>query len=82
MQGRADRFGIELMECDEVVRLPYRIEMQPEGRHLRMRFYDSAHSETCSLRLLAPSGGTGMNNFPMIVIKTTVFACPGGERHE
>ena len=80
MRGRADRFGLELSSCDDVVNAPYRPRMTPRGAHLEMRFVGADDKEVCHLEVIAPSAGADKAMFPMIVIKTTVFACPGGNR--
>jgi hypothetical protein len=80
MRGRADRFGLELSSCDDIVNAPFRPSMTPRGEHLEMRFTGVDHKEVCHLKVIAPPAGADKAMFPMIVIKTSVFTCPGGNR--
>jgi hypothetical protein len=77
MHGRADKFGLDLLTCEEVVDAPYRTQLTPSGVDLRMQFFNSTRKEVCSLTLLAPPARTDKDAFPMMVIKTTVFSCRG-----
>jgi hypothetical protein len=80
MHGRADRFGLALLTCEEVVDAPFLTQLVPSGVHLRMQFFNSAQKEVCNLTVIAPPAREDKNAFPMIVIKTTVFSCRG-DRH-
>lgn len=76
MRGRAEQYGMRRMDCAEVVALPFRTEMQPVGKDLRLRYFDTANNRLCSLRLRAPAPQVSRWAHPMIIIKTTVFSCP------
>jgi hypothetical protein len=76
MRGRAEQYGMRRMDCAEVVALPFRTELQPVGKDLWLRYFDSANNRLCSLRLRAPPREVSRWAHPMIVIKTTVFSCP------
>ena len=85
MPGRADKFGLALMSCDDVVTVPYRTELSPQGKDLRLRYFDKSNGELlCSLKLRATELGADANTFPRIVIESTVFTCAkspfGGRR--
>jgi hypothetical protein len=75
MPGRAERYGLHRMSCDDVVRLPLRTEMYDEGGDLRLRYTDPAGARLCSLRLRAPASGSESALIPMLVIRTSVFSC-------
>jgi len=77
MQGRADQFGLELSSCDDIVNSPYRPRLTPHGPNLEMHFINAAEEPVCRLTVIAPPTGADKDVFPMIVIKTTVLACPG-----
>jgi hypothetical protein len=77
MRGRADRFGLELSSCDDVVNSPYRPRLMPHGLNLEMHFINAAGKPVCRLTVIAPAASADQDVFPMIVIKTTVLACPG-----
>jgi hypothetical protein len=69
--------GFERGSCDDVLGLPYRLELTRDGDDLRIRYFES-DAAVCSLRLLAPPAHTDSRVFSMIVIKSTLFACHGG----
>lgn len=75
MRDRAERFKLTRVSCDDVVSVPYRTELIPEGKHLRMRFRDSTNAVLCSLRVCAPVQDVGTGVFPRIVITTTLAGC-------
>lgn len=77
MSGRADRFGLVQISCDDLVRKPYRTQLTPRGTDLRMQFFDAAKKSVCILTVLAPPARHDADVFPMIVIKTSVFSCRG-----
>jgi hypothetical protein len=78
MENRARSFDMRTaLSCDELVRLPWRVEMIPEGRHLRLLFLDEADRGLCELQVRAPPREADLRAFPMVVIKTTAFACSG-----
>jgi hypothetical protein len=77
MRGRADQFGLARLSCDELVTLPYRTVLEPRGRDLRIRYFDSANALMCSLTLRAPRLGADAKVFPAILIESTMFSCPG-----
>jgi len=77
MHGRADKFGLALLSCEQVVDAPYRTQLTPSGAHLRMQFFDSSRKEVCSLTVIAPRARADKGVFPMVVVKTTVFSCRG-----
>ena len=78
MQGRADRFGLALATCEDVVNSPYRPQLAPRGADLEMLFVTAADKLVCRLTLIAPPPDADKAVFPMIVIKTTALACRGG----
>ncbi len=80
MRGRADRFGLAQISCDDLLRKPYRTELTPSETHLEMRFSDLSKKPLCSLKVLTPPPRSGTDVFPMIVIKTSVFTCRGDAR--
>jgi hypothetical protein len=78
MPGRADKFGLAQISCDEVVTLPYRTELTPQGKDLRLRYFARSDGALlCSLRLRATELGADTNTFPRIVIQSTIFSCTG-----
>jgi hypothetical protein len=77
MHGRADDFGLALRSCEEVVLAPYHTRLTPNGGHLRMEFIDAAQKTVCTLEVLSPPARADKAVFPMVVIKTSVFSCPG-----
>jgi hypothetical protein len=53
---------------------PYRTELRSRGENLDMTLFDAAQRPICRLHLLAPeTSGLGS----MMVVRTTVFSCPG-----
>jgi hypothetical protein len=78
MRGRADRFGLALLFCEEVVNAPYETRLTVLGPNLRMTFLNAEHQPVCELTVLAPPARADRDVFPMIVIRTSVFACRGG----
>jgi hypothetical protein len=78
MHGRADSFGLQLSSCDDIVNAPFRPRLIPRGANLEMRFVDAAQKPVCRVTVYEPSANADKAMFPMIVIKTHVFACPGG----
>jgi hypothetical protein len=77
MRGRADKFGMQTITCDEIVRTPYRTVLEPDGRDLRIRYYDRANALACTLELRAPPPGAEHSIFPSILIESNLFACSG-----
>ena len=77
MRGRADRFDLAQISCEELVRKPYRTQIIPRGPYLEMRFFDLAKKRVCSLKVLTPPVRSEADVFPMIVIKTSVLSCRG-----
>jgi hypothetical protein len=80
MEGRADRYGLALSTCEDVMNSPYRPRLAPRGANLEMLFMSAADKLVCRLTVIAPPAAADKAVFPMIVIKTTVMACPGGGR--
>jgi hypothetical protein len=80
VRGRADRHALPLLSCDEVVSSPYRMEMLPLGNDLQIRYFEG-DQPVCRLRLIAPRPEPDPEVFPMIIIKSTLFSCPGRPRH-
>lgn len=78
MRGRAERFGMPMLTCEQVVNSPYRIGMKPAGEDLEIRYFEPGGTEVCRLRLVAPRAGAHSDMFPKIIIRSTVFACAGG----
>ena len=76
MRGRADRFGLAQISCDDLVRKPYRTRLRPEDAYLEMRFF-VADKPVCTLRVLTPPVRSETDVFPMVVIKTGIFSCRG-----
>jgi hypothetical protein len=81
MNGRADRFGLALLSCRDVVFAPLRTSLLPVGRDLHMEFFDKQQQRVCRLRVRAPTAEAQRSAFPKIVIETTVFACRGGDAY-
>jgi hypothetical protein len=79
MPGRADHFGLAQISCDDLVRKPYRMQLAPRGVDLRMEFQDAAKKSVCALTVFAPMARKDVEVFPMIVIRTSVFSCPGDD---
>ncbi len=78
MTGQADRYELTRRTCDDVVSWPYRTVLTPEGKHLRIRYFDRSSSElVCNLQVQAPPAGARADTFPKIIINTTVFTCAG-----
>jgi hypothetical protein len=77
MRGRAEQFGLERLSCNELVTLPYRTVLEPQGQDLRIRYFDSANALMCSLKLRAPRVGVDAAIFPAILIESTMFSCSG-----
>jgi len=77
MRGRADRFGLELSSCDDVVKAPFRPQLVPRGANLELRFTNDVHQTVCRLTVLAPPAGAEKTMFPMIRIRTSIFGCRG-----
>lgn len=76
MPGRADRHGLLQLSCDEVVSLPYRMELTPQGEDLRVRYFDKSDGALlCTLRLHAPRAGVDTDTFPKFIIRSTIFSC-------
>jgi hypothetical protein len=80
MRGRADRFGLAQISCDELVQKPYRTQLNPREAYLEMRFFDLAKKPLCSLKVLTPPPRSVEDVFPMVVIRTSVFSCRGDGR--
>ena len=78
MRGRADSFDLDRIDCEELVRVPYSMQIAASHAHLQMQFFNSAKEPICRLRVLAPPADADAAVFPMIVVKTSVFSCPGG----
>jgi hypothetical protein len=51
--------------------------MNPEGENLRVEIYDASGRCTCRFRVLAPTPGNGTVLIPRVIVKTSVFSCPG-----
>ena len=77
MYGRADRYGLGLRSCEEVVNPPYALQMSPQGKDLELQFFDSERQNVCRLTVRAPDKSERSGYYPTIVIETTVFACRG-----
>ncbi len=73
MPGRADKFGMKQMSCDDVVALP-RMDLAPRGADLEMKYFDASNRLTCRLLVRAPPKGAG-TAFPMVKIQTNLFSC-------
>ena len=81
MTGRADRYGLALLTCKEVVFAPLHTRLAPAGRDLRMEFIDDEKRSVCRLRVRAPDAADRRSAFPKIVIDTSVYACPGTDEY-
>ena len=77
MHGRADKYGLGLRTCEEVVNPPYTTLMSPLGRDLQMQFFNSGRQNVCRLTVRAPEENRRDGYYPTIVIETTVFSCRG-----
>ena len=64
-------------DCRFLAELDYRIDWRPRSHALRMTFQDSNGRRVCKLRVDAPGADSGTALAPMMVIRTTVFSCPG-----
>jgi hypothetical protein len=63
--------------CAFLVEFPYRIDMQPYGRELRMSFRRANGNEICKLRVTAPAEDAAAAIAPTVQMHMTVFSCPG-----
>jgi hypothetical protein len=60
---------------------PNRVEMHPRGANLRVEVFDALNRLVCRLDVLAPKPESSGALLRMIVVRTSVFSCPGeGEK--
>ncbi|MEO8017642.1 MAG: hypothetical protein ABI769_07500 [Pseudomonadota bacterium] len=55
----------------------HRVEMAPRGANLRVKVLDDDGRLICRFEVLAPSPGSTRALIPLIVVKTSMFVCPG-----
>jgi hypothetical protein len=66
-----------MYSCDEIEPGPYRWRMRNVGRDLEMTLLDAGQRPVCRLKLFEPTKGDLASS---MVVRTTVFSCPGDGR--
>jgi hypothetical protein len=62
--------------CQFFITLPYQLELQSRAENLQMVIRDPSGKLICQLVVVAPRGAKDSLN-PLVVLKTTLFSCPG-----